>query len=188
MPGGPAGEQPGLQQRLETNRVGRWLISAFLVVTVGGILIANLPAGPVQKRLANITKPYMNATTLYQRWNMFAPYPRKEILYLEARVVRADGTVTMWHTPDDDPFIGTYRDSHWRKFVEHALSQSAGSDIWPQLWEPLARYIAGQEANNGAPPVSVTLVQRSAWNRPPDGGVADRTPFEEHDYYTLRLK
>ena len=80
-----APERPGLQQRLESGRAGRWLISAFLVVTVGGIVIANLPEGSIQQRLAKVTQPYMNATGLDQHWSMYAPYPRKEILYLEAR-------------------------------------------------------------------------------------------------------
>ena len=91
-----------LQQRLESGRAGRWLISAFLVVTVGGIVIANLPAGRCSGVSRRSREPYMNATTLYQRWNMYAPYPRKEILYLEARVVHADGRVTVWRPPVDD--------------------------------------------------------------------------------------
>ena len=192
--GGPAEGEPsagarlGLQERLESGRAGRWLISAFLVVTVGGIVIANLPAGPVQRRLAKVTQPYMNVTTLYQRWNMYAPYPRKEILYLEARVVHADGRVTVWRTPADGPVFGPYRDSHWRKYIEHALARPGNPDEWPQLWEPLARYIAAQEADNGVEPVSVTLMKRSALNLPPDGSGLDRTPFETIDYYTLRLR
>ena len=62
------------------------------------------------------------------------------------------------------------------------------ADGWPQLWEPLARYIASQEADNGVLPISVTLVKRSAVNLPPDGTPLDRTPFEAQDYYTLRLR
>jgi len=181
--------RPGLQERLESSRAGRWLLSAFLVVTVGGILIANLPAGAAQRRLAKITQPYMNVTGLDQRWNMFAPYPRTEILYLEARVVHADGRVTMWHPPTDDgALLGAYRDYHWRKFVEHAVIRPGNADEWPQLWEPLARYVASQEAHDGAPPVSVTLVKRSAFILPPDGSLPGRTSFQEQDYYTLRLR
>jgi hypothetical protein len=177
-----------MQERLESSRVGRWLISAFLVALVGGIVIANLPAGPVQHRLAKITRPYMNATGLDQRWNMYAPYPRRDIFYLDARVVHADGRVTVWHTPTDGPVIGTYRDSHWRKFVEDQLLQLGSGDGWPNLSEPLARYIAAQEADSGVLPVSVTLVKRSALNLPPDGSRLDRMPFETTDYYTLRLR
>ena len=178
-----------LQQRLESSRSGRWVISAFLVLTLGGILIANLPDGAVQRRLAKVTAPYMNATGLDQRWSMFAPDPRTEILYLEARVVHADGRVTMWHPPvDDGALLGAYRDYHWRKFVEHAVLRTGSPDAWPQLWEPLARYIAAQEADDGVQPVSVTLVKRSAFILPPDGSMPGRTPYKAYDYYTLRLR
>ena len=176
-----------LQERLESSRLGRWLISAFLVVTVGGIVIANLPEGAAQRDLAKVTEPYMNATGLDQRWSMFAPSPRTEILYLEARIVHADGRVTMWHPPADGALLGAYRDYHWRKFVEHAVTRPGSPETWPQLWEPLARYIASQ-AHDGSPPVSVTLVKRSAFVLPPDGSVPGRTPYKEQDYYTLRLR
>jgi hypothetical protein len=176
------------QERLESSRVGRRLISTVLVVIVAGILIANLPEGAVQRRLAKVTEPYMNATGLDQRWSMFAPYPRTEILYLEARVVHADGKVTMWHPPADGALLGAYRDYHWRKFVEHAVIRPGSPDEWPQLWEPLARYIASQEADDGAPPVSVTLVKRNAFLLPPDGSMPGRTPYKEQDFYTLRLR
>jgi hypothetical protein len=178
----------GAQERLESSRAGRWLISTFLLVTVAGIVIANLPAGTVQRRLAKVTQPYMNVTGLDQRWDMFAPYPRTEILYLEARVVHADGRVTTWRPPADGALLGAYRDSHWRKFVEHAVVRPGNPDAWPQLWEPLARYIASQETDDGVLPVSVTLVKRSASILPPDGTMPGRTPFRDEDYYTLRLR
>jgi hypothetical protein len=175
-----------LQERLESSRAGRVIISVFLVVIVGGIVVANLPKGPVQRRLASVTQPYMNATALDQYWGMFT-YPRRDILYLEARVVHADGQVTMWHPPTDGRLLGGYRDVRWRKFVEHAVDRPGNADSWPQLWEPLARYIASEAAHRGARPVSVTLVKRTAFVLPPDGSRPGRTPFEEHDYYTLRL-
>jgi hypothetical protein len=180
-------DRVGWPARLEASRAGQRLISAFLVVILAGILVANLPAGATQRRLAKLTQPYMNATGLDQRWSMFAPYPRKEILYLEARVLRADGTVTTWRPPRDGALLGAYRDAHWIKFVEHAVERPGSPDTWPQLWEPLARYVASREARHGAPPVSVTLVKRSALLLPPDGSTPGRTPYEEHDYYTLRL-
>ena len=85
-------------------------------------MIANLPAGAVQRRLAAVTQPYMNATGLDQHWSMFTT-PRRDILYLEARVVHADGRVTTWRPPADGLVLGGYRDAHWRKFVEHAVGR-----------------------------------------------------------------
>ena len=180
------GSARGLQQRLESSPAGRWLISAFLVATVGGIAVTNLPAGAVQGHLAKVTQPYMNATGLDQRWSMFSN-PRTEILYLEARVEHADGSITVWRPPEGGSLFGSYRDAHWRKFVEHSVPRG-NSEAWPQLWEPLARYVASQETNDGSPPVRVTLVKRSAFTLPPDGGRPSRTPFREEAYYTLRLQ
>ena len=175
-----------IQERLESSRAGRSFISVLVVAIVAGIAIANLPAGAVQRRLADVTRPYVNAIGLDQRWSMFT-YPRRDILYLEARVVRADGQVTMWHPPADDRLLGGYRNAHWIKLVEHAVPRPGNADSWPQLWEPLARYIASEAAHDGARPVSVTLVKRTALVLPPDGTLPGRTPFEEQDYYTLRL-
>jgi hypothetical protein len=179
---------PGLQERLESTRAGRWLISVFLVVTVGVIGVANLPAWSVPRRIGKVAQPYLNATGLDQSWSMFAPTPRTEILYLEARVEFADGRATVWQPPSSGPLLGGYRDAHWHKFVEHAVVRPGNSDGWPQLWEPLARYVASQETHEGSPAVSVTLVKRSAFELPPDGRGPDRTPFREVPYYTLRLR
>jgi hypothetical protein len=175
----------GWQQRFESSRAGRFFISAFLVAAVGGIVVANLPDGDVQRRLARMTQPYMNATGLGQRWDMFSN-PRTEILYLEARVEHADGSVSVWRPPAGGPLLGSYRDAHWRKFVEHAVPQGS-PDTWPQLWEPLARYAASHVPDGGSPPVRVTLVKRSAFSLAPGDG-PDHTPFREEAYYTLRLQ
>jgi hypothetical protein len=179
------GSAPSLQQRLEASRAGRWLISAFLIATVGGIVVANLPDGEAQQQLAAVTQPYMNAAGLDQRWNMFSN-PRTEILYLEARVEHADGSVSVWRPPTGGPVLGGYRDAHWRKFVEHAVPRG-NPEEWPALWEPLARYAASQASGGDSPPVRVTLVKRSALTLPPGDGPG-RTPFREDAYYSLRLR
>jgi hypothetical protein len=118
---------------------------------------------------------------------MFAPHPRREILYLQARVTHADGRVTTWLPPSDGPLVGSYRDSHWRKFAEHAVVRPGSSDGWPGLWPSLARYVAAQEARDRGRPVSVTLVKRSAVLQPVGAVGPDRTPFREVGYYTLEL-
>jgi hypothetical protein len=185
------GESPrprlGLQERLESSRFGRWLITGFLVVTLAGILVSNLPAGAVERAASKVTGPYDVATGLDQWWAMFAPYPRSEILYLEARILRADGQVSMWRPPTDGALVGAYRDAHWRKFVEHAVPRPGNPDSWPQLWRPLALYIARLERAHGSRPVQVTLIKRSAEILPLKQSRADHTPFEQQGYYTLRL-
>jgi hypothetical protein len=155
-----------------------------VVAVVAAIAVANLPAGAVQHHAAQLTRPYVNALGIDQKWRMFAPIPRNEVLYLEARVRHADGRVSVWRPPTDGPLVGAYRDYHWRKLVEHVVPSG---DVWPQLWEPVARYAARREAGSGAPAVSVTLVKRSADILPPDRG-GGLTGFHEQAYYTLRLE
>ena len=180
------GRGASLQERLESSRIGRWFISVLVAVIVAGIVVANLPAGAVQRRLAAVTRPYVNATGLDQRWSMFTS-PRRDILYLKARVVHADGKVTTWRPPVDAGLLSGYRAAHWRKLVEHVAGRPDSGDTWPQLWEPLARYVASQVVHDGTRPVSVTLVKRTAYLLPPDGTRPGRTPFATQDLYTLRL-
>jgi hypothetical protein len=170
-----------LQNRIEGTRAGRFAISAFVAAVVVAIAVSNLPTGAAQERAARLTQPFSNALGLDQRWRMFAPIPRNEVLYLEARVRHADGSVTVWRPPADGPLVGAYRDYHWRKLVEHAVPSG---DAWPRLWPAIARYAARQE---GGRAVSVTLVKRSADVLPPDRG-GGLTPFREQPYYTLRLR
>jgi hypothetical protein len=111
--------------------------------------------------------------------------PRTEIVYLEARVEHADGSLTTWRPPTGEPLLAGYRDTHWRKYVEHAVPRG-NPETWPALWEPLARYAAAQ-SDDASPPVAVTLVKRSALTLPPGAG-PNQTPFREEAYYTLELR
>jgi hypothetical protein len=174
---------PGLdlQYRVESTRAGRLAISAFVVAVLATVAVANFPAGAVHQRGAQVTQPFANALGLDQKWRMFAPIPRNEVIYLEARVRRADGTVSVWRPPTNGPLVGAYRDYHWRKLVEHAVP---GGDAWPGLWRPIALYAAREEAVHGSAPVSVTLVKRSADILPPDRG-GGLTPFREQPYLTV---
>ncbi|HUI02821.1 MAG TPA: hypothetical protein VLZ77_04725 [Acidimicrobiales bacterium] len=138
--------------------------------------------------MGSVAQPYLDATALDQKWDMFAPNPRTEILYLEARILHADGRVTTWAPPSDGPFLGAYRDAHWNKYVVHAVIRPGDPDGWPQLWKPLALFVASQETGDPSPPVRVTLVKRSAYLLPPGGNTPDHTPFREQAYYTLRLR
>ena len=57
----------------------------------------------------------------------------------------------MWRPPTGEPLLAGYRDTHWRKYVEHAVPRG-NPETWPALWEPLARYVAAQ-SDDVSPPV-----------------------------------
>ena len=178
----------GLQERIESSRAGRLLISAFVVTLVGGMLAFNLPDGGIGERAAKVAAPYANALGVGQSWTMFAPYPRNEVLFLEARATHADGSVSTWRPPSRGALIGGYSDSHWRKYVEHAVIRAESNpDGWRQLWEPLARYVAREETRGASPVTSVTLVKRSGAIRPPGTSGPERAVLSDEAYYTLKL-
>ncbi len=165
------------------------VITAFIVVVLASIAVSNMPDGRAYSAAYSVAEPLLVATGLDQRWRIFAPNPRSEILYLEARVVRADGSVSTWRPPTSNPLIGSYRDSHWRKFVEHAVLQPDGrfGYGWPYLWRTIALYVARLEGQHGSRPVSVTLIRRTATEIPPGKGPPYLTPFHSTPYYTLAL-
>ena len=179
--------QAGLQERIESSRTGRLLISAFVVTVVAGMLAFNLPDGAFKERAVKAAGPYANALGIAQSWTMFAPYPRNEVFFLEARATHADGSVSTWRPPFRGALIGGYSDSHWRKFAEHAVIRAQSDlDGWRQLWTPLARYVAREETRGASPVTSVTLVKRSGAIRPPGTTGPDRAVLHDEAYYTLR--
>ena len=178
----------GLQERIESSRAGRLLISAFVVTVVGGMLAFNLPDGGIGERAAKVAAPYANALGVGQSWTMFAPYPRNEVLYLEARATHADGSVSTWTPPFRGALVGGYSDSHWRKYVEHAVIRAESNpDGWRGLWEPLARYVALKQGRGASPVTSVTLVKRSAPIHPPGRSGPSHAPLRDEAYYTLEV-
>jgi hypothetical protein len=176
----------GLQERIESACGGRLLISAFVVTLVAGMAAFNLPDGAFGDRARKLAGPYVHALGVGQTWTMFAPYPRNEVLFLEARARHADGTVSVWRPPSRGALIGGYSDSHWRKYAEHAVARGQSNpDGWPALWEPLARYVAREQARGASPVTSVTLVKRSRPITPP--GTSGSPPWTYEPYYTSRL-
>lgn len=74
-----------------------------------------------------IRSPFFQHVTrwlhLYQEWNMFAPFPKLDNLWVEIPAVLSDGTEIELLTGDTDPysikdkkFYGMVPNEHWRKF------------------------------------------------------------------------
>ncbi len=170
-----------IQERAESSEFGRGIISAFLVVLLGLIVATNLPASPLRDRLMGSGQAYLNALGLDQSWAIFAPEPREASIDLRAVVRYDDGSTRTWRIPQDDPFIGTFRDYRWRKWMENLIA-----DADQQLWRPAAIWIATQEARPGRRAVQVTLTRRfGALQRP--GVSPSQLPWQEKLFYTLNI-
>jgi hypothetical protein len=170
-----------LQERFESTPGGRVAISIFIVVTLVFVVATNLPRSALRHDVLVPGQPYLNAVGLDQRWNVFAPEPRKQVIDLVSRVTFLDGTQTEWRLPRRGAPIGAYSDYRWRKWLENAIA-----DANSELWRPLALWIGRNATSPGRTPARVTLVRRFYDLRPP-GTTPDRGPWKEFAFYTLDL-
>ena len=169
-----------MQERLESSRAGRALISAFLVATVLAIGVSNLPESEIRRQAGRVTDPYVNAVGLNQNWSVFAPDPRRQVVELRARVLYPGGKTRIWRVPRGNRFFGAYWDYRWHKWSEGV---TAGNN---KLWAPAARWILRREQAERRDPFAVALVVRSYELRPPGAGPA-RGPWRESEFYDLAL-
>jgi hypothetical protein len=168
-----------LQERFESTAAGRAAISAFIAVSLVFVAAVNLPRSSLRHDLLTPGQPYLNALGLDQRWDVFAPEPRKQVIDLVARVTFADGSQASWHLPYRGALIGAYSDYRWRKWLENEIP-----DADRRLWRPMALFAARHVAAGGRRPVRVTLVRRWYDLRPP-GTKPDRGPWKSFAYYTV---
>jgi hypothetical protein len=173
--------RPALQQRIEQTRLGRLLITVFLLVTLAGTFVVNLPRSTLRADALNVGGRYLNLTGLDQSWSLFAPDPRRRSIAIEARVQYVNGTTDTWRLPHGSALIGSYWDYHWQKWLEFVLDAHH-----PGLWRPAALFIARERTRAGRRPVRVTLIRVTSLNEPP-GHAPNHLPAIASAYYSLRI-
>ena len=157
------------------------MISAFLIVTLAGVVITNLPQSNLRRHALRVAEPYLNAIGLDQSWALFAPDPRRFSIALRARVLYEDGSAETWRPPAGGALFDSYWDYHWQKWQEWVLD--AGER---RLWRPAAEFIARDSAGRTRRPVRVTLFRLTSLNNPP-GRHPDHKPVVSRAYYSLRI-
>lgn len=170
---------PDLQERLERTARGRALISVVIVVILGTVLVVNMPDSITKRALLHAAAPVANLVGLDQGWAVYAPSPRKESTYLEARVLERDGTTTTYPVPMQRS-LAEYWDYRWQRYADTLLNGPDNKD----RWAPYARWVADQDRAAGHSPTVVTLVNISAVSQPPDAP-APRTPWAEHRFFSI---
>jgi hypothetical protein len=174
---------PSLQERIESTRAGRWILSAAIVGLLAAVVAVNLPASRLREAALGPGAPVLRATGLDQDWAIFAPEPRSRAIALEARVTFADGTAAQWRPPGGGPLVGAYWDYRWRKWVEHVLVDPRGR----ALWKPAALFIARDVARDGRRPTSVTLTAVGRQLAPPGAPATAEAPVSRETFYRLPL-
>jgi hypothetical protein len=156
---------------------GQALINFFLIVTLAAVLVANLPDSVVKARLIAPAHSYLTALGIGQNWGVFAPNPRRDVIFVAGEIEYSDGSSSTWSFPVRTGLLA-YSDYRWQKFGEHLRLDSNR-----ELWQPFAAHLASQERVAGRAPVRVSLVRRWAELRPP-GAAAGLGPWREFVFYT----
>ena len=142
------------RERFEASPGGRRLLSAFIVFVLGALVVTNLPPSELKRQAFRVVDPFLDVTALHQRWDLFAPDPRRVTLQLEAELTYADGTRVTWRRPVGDRFLGQYRHYRWRKLVSNVADEDQS-----QLWPDFARWVAEEHRRDGQLPALVELVR-----------------------------
>ncbi|MEJ2861397.1 hypothetical protein [Actinomycetospora flava] len=142
----------------------RLAISAFVVLTLLGMLATTAPRSEIKAGLFELTQPYLLATGLDQSWGVFAPSPPRTTNDVVARVDRADGGVGVYPLEGSNG-VAEYWDYRWRKYGEQ-LWKKRGAE---RERTAFAGYIADQDRAAGHEPVRVTLLRIVHVNAPPGG-------------------
>lgn len=179
--GSPAGSgRTSFQERLESGPNGRAVLTGIIIVTLGAMIISNLPQSTLRKTVLPIVRPLLDSTGLNQNWNLFAPNPRRSTLRLEARIRYADGTTSIWRTPISDAFLGEYRAFRWRKWASYVVSDSQ-----KDLWRTAAVWIARIHARDGKSPIRVEVFKQWYYAPKPGSGDFRQPPWNEERIYNL---
>lgn len=175
----PPDADDDLQARLERSPRGRALISLVIVVLLGTVLVVNMPDSITKRAIQHVTSPVANVLGLDQGWAVYAPSPRQESTYLEARVLERTGATTVYPAPIQHG-LAEYWDYRWQRYADTLLNGPDNRD----RWAPYARWVADQDRAAGHDPAVVTLVNTSAVSQPP-GAPTPRTPWNEHPFFSI---
>ncbi|HVE47152.1 MAG TPA: hypothetical protein VNA57_10460 [Acidimicrobiales bacterium] len=171
-----------MQEKLESTRWGRVLLSVVLTVVLCAVLVVNLPPSHTRDTQMKVFRPILSSTGLRQNWGVFAPNPPRSTREFLARIDYADGTSEAWRPPKGGKGLSAYRYYRWRKLSDAAQSRNDRA----VLWRPLARWIAREHGREGARVVRVQFIrQRLATPAP---GTDQRSRWRSNTYYTLEFK
>lgn len=165
-------------ERVEGTRAGQLLLSLLMVVTIGCVVLWNLPPGRPHDRARTVVGPVIQAVGLEQDWALFAPEPRSFSVGVLATVTHRDGRVETWVPPHNGYVLSPYRTYRWQKYVERLRA-----DDNSLLWEPTARWVARQAGDD----VVKVVLTRSFRDVATPGEGTRRGPGARFDFYVLDL-
>src|SRR4051812_29909124 len=138
-----------VMERVEASSTGRAVISALVVLIVASVVMTSVNDSPLRRSLLSRDQALLDATGLDQRWNLFAPDPRRRSLDVRAVLHYADGGRGTWTLPHRGRLVGVYSDHRWRKWMENGARGGSPAPLW--AWLARARAARGRFRGGGPP-------------------------------------
>jgi hypothetical protein len=164
----------------------------FLIITyIFAAFSWSMPADkfPRKDSIVKYTEKPLFFFGLWQDWNMFAPNPRNEDIWMDLHFLNRDGTLHTWALTDmvKMPFIERWRQERWRKYFNDHLRL----DDEKRLWQPFADYSLTVLRQRGYDPVTIDFVRH--WRptqipvRPDLRADVRKDPWKQHLFFHWQI-
>lgn len=158
------------------SKLGRSLLSILVFAFAAGMIVYNIPDGPVREDIRDGLAAPVNMFGMNQGWEVFAPNPPRTHVVMTARITFDDGSETTFGFPEGEPILGAYREYRWRKWERRLrLSKNSGFRAATTDW------IAGTHSDDQRTVTEVVLVETQA--RTPDIGKDPTLDWATQDVY-----
>jgi hypothetical protein len=114
---------------------------------------------PFRDRINGVTTPVMVFANLWQSWDMFAPNPRDEDIWVDVLYSDTSGQNRQWVLTkmNDMGYLERWQKERWRKYFNDHLR----TDAEKHLWQPFAEFTARKLKSEGVDVKSITF--RRSW-------------------------
>jgi hypothetical protein len=172
-------------------RIQGTVLAILAVVYMIGATSWSMPDGfPLKRVIDQRYRPAFQWLGLWQGWDMFAPQPRDEDIYVSAEIYFADGTkeTRALTRMIEMPYLERYSKERWRKFFNDNLRLDANKS----MWEPGAAWIAREAAASSGREVDRVELVRS-WRKsllPRDAGdvMNDQRPYNRFVFHNWKAR
>ena len=145
-----------------------------------GATMWSMPTGfPLKKSCDAFFEPFFQWSGLWQGWDMFAPIPRDEDIFVSSEIYFKDGTRKTWVMTrmSEFPYLTRYQKERWRKFFNDNLRL----DERKGMWDASATWVARDAfAKSGQIVAQVELVRhwrKSLLPNQPGNVLDDKRPY-----------
>ena len=170
-------------------------LSVGVFVYFFSVFAHTMPASvlPWKNIIDEWNRPWMLWTGLWQGWDMFAS-PRRENVFIEAKVIGADGVEMTWKFPRMEQlgYWDSYQKERYRKWANDHVRVDADSGLWLPTAQFVARKVCEQPSAMSVstaetmrvPPREIQLIRYWGKIEIPD---AEKTAWKKNVYFTYAV-